>query len=108
MNIQKWLTPLLLLGRKKRSSGRGMMWASILSVLVSFIALRGLKKGQIDIPKNPLKSLNIPNKVTDIQQFLNPNDRKVLAEISDEFTPSNLLVEHNQSNHTNVEHNHEI
>jgi hypothetical protein len=105
MNIQKWLTPLLQMGRKKRSTGRGMMWASILSVIVSFIALRGLKKGQPESPKNPLKALNVSKQVTDIQQFLNLNDRKVLAEISDEFKPSNLMENQHKSNETSVNHN---
>lgn len=44
MNIQQWLTPLLKIGRRKRSTGKGMIWASIISVIVSVIALSRLKR----------------------------------------------------------------
>jgi hypothetical protein len=88
MNLQAWLTPLLKMGKKKKKSGRGMMWASIISVIVSAIALRGLKKGQMDMPQNPLKNIapKMGNTV-DIQKFLTMKDRTVLAEFAHEITP---------------------
>jgi hypothetical protein len=88
MNLQAWLTPLLKMGKKKKKSGRGMMWASIISVIVSAIALRGLKKGQMDLPKNPLKNIapKMGNTV-DIQKFLTMKDRTVLAEFANEIAP---------------------
>lgn len=88
MNLQAWLTPLLKMGKKKKKSGRGMMWASIISVIVSAIALRGLKKGQLDMPQNPLKNIapKMGNTV-DIQKFLTMKDRTVLAEFANEIAP---------------------
>jgi hypothetical protein len=98
MNLQSWLTPLLKMGKKKKKSGRGMMLASIISVIVSAIALRSLKKGQMDMPKNPLKNI-APNmgKTVDIQKFLTMKDRTVLAEFANEIAPkTNTTVVNNK------------
>jgi hypothetical protein len=101
MNLQAWLTPLLKMGKKKKKSGRGMMWASIISVIISAIALKGLKKGQTDMPKNPVTNL-APKMSTDIQKFLTMKDRTVLAEFAKEFAPktdeTKQKVEVNQTN----------
>lgn len=94
MNLQAWLTPLLKMGKKKKNSGRGMMWASIISVIVSAIALRGMKKGQMDVPKNPLKNLASQMGNNDIQKFLTMKDRTVLAEFANEIAPKTDKVDH--------------
>jgi hypothetical protein len=102
MNLQAWLTPFLKMGKKKKS-GRGMMWASIISVIVSAIALRSLKKGQMEMPQNPLKNI-APKKgnTIDIQKFLTMKDRTVLAEFANELAPKsddvvNQKVEDNKN-----------
>jgi hypothetical protein len=89
MDIQQWLTPLLKIGKKRRrSSGKGMIWASILSVIVSVFAISRLNKGQMKMPENPLNKISSPNKtMSDIQSFLTTNDRAVLAEFSNELMP---------------------
>lgn len=102
MNIQQWLTPLLKMAKRRKSSGKGMIWASIISVVISAIALRGLKKGQMDIPKNPLKSLTTQSGVNDIQKFLTLNDRSVLAEFAKEITPKTNGMNNNFVNKTEL------
>lgn len=94
MNIQAWLTPLLKMGKKKKKSGRGMMWASIISVIVSAIALRGMKKGQMDVANNPLKNLASQMGNNDIQKFLTMKDRTILAEFANEIAPKTDKVDH--------------
>ncbi|HYK74358.1 MAG TPA: hypothetical protein VEV44_14785 [Pseudoneobacillus sp.] len=113
MNTQQWLLPLLKMVKnqmnfrivKKKRTGRGMIWASILSIAISAIALNWLKRDK--------KGSNLPNigqmfqsigenqmptghqnevrkkydKKYDIQNFLNMNDKAVLAEFSNELTP---------------------
>lgn len=109
MNLQAWLTPLLTMGRKKKKSGRGMMWASIISVIISAIALRGLKKGQMEMPKNPLKNIapKMSNTV-DIQKFLTMKDRTVLAEFANEIAPKTNEVNQKVSNNSHLNEDNSI
>jgi hypothetical protein len=89
MNILQWLTPLLKVGKKRRrSSGKGIIWASIISVVVSALALSRLNRGQIKMPDNPLNKIASPEKTMhNIQNFLSVNDRAVLAEFANEIAP---------------------
>jgi predicted regulator of amino acid metabolism with ACT domain len=109
MNLQAWLTPLLNMGRKKKKSGRGMMWASIISVIISAIALRGMKKGQMEMPKNLLKNIapKMGNTV-DIQKFLTMKDRTVLAEFANEIAPKTNEVNQKIANNSNLNEDNSI
>jgi hypothetical protein len=107
MNIQQWLTPLLKMGKKKRNNGKGMIWASIISLIVSVIALRRLNKGEnVEGIKNPIGSLMTEKgKTVDIQKFLTMKDRTVLAEFANELAPKTNPIEHKveeKINHNNT------
>ncbi|WP_442593935.1 hypothetical protein [Neobacillus sp. D3-1R] len=132
MNAQQWIYPLLKMMKnqmnfkivRKKKSGRGMIWASLLSVVFSAIALNLLNRGK--------KSNTLPNigqmfesmgeeqkpvgnrneikkkydKKYDINNFLNMNDKAVLAEFSSELAPKNNSNEHqNQSLHQDQQNN---
>ncbi|MFD2445606.1 hypothetical protein ACFSO7_16725 [Bacillus sp. CGMCC 1.16607] len=92
MNKQNWIS---IFSRKKQSNGMGMLLASLLSIVVSAIALFFLKKDEKGnpfitetnkIPKNSSK--------TDIQKFLTMNDRAVLAEFASELEPKTNIIEY--------------
>lgn len=126
MNTQQWLFPLLKMVKnqmnfrfvKKKRTGRGMIWASIVSIAISAIALNWLKRGK--------KGNNLPNigqmfesigegqksvgnrneikekydKKYDLQNFLNMNDKAVLAEFSNELAPKTNPTQNENDNNT--------
>jgi hypothetical protein len=101
MNMQQWITPLLKMGNikmyRKKSNGKGMIWASLFSLIISAVALFALKKGekenQYPISTNIQKKENV-----DIQKFLSLNDRTVLAEFAKELDPKTNLTVGNKGN----------
>lgn len=101
MNMQQLLTPLLKMGNikmyKKKSNGKGMIWASLVSLVISAVALFALKKGEKE-NQHPITT-NIQKKENvDIQKFLSLNDRTVLAEFAKEIDPKTNVSDGKKGN----------